>query len=105
MKFEFETMMATRIKVELSHDVDEYAKDFLAIYNNVKNERSLLKMYNDYHNGVYVICEDDVADSAVEFLRQFGKIVRKEKVEVIRPVCCNYNYSDDYDTEFLEVEE
>ena len=105
IKFEYEKRMATRIKVKLSDDIAEYAKSFLAIYNNVKNNRDLLKMYNDYGNYVYVVCETDVKDLAIKFLEQFGTIAFVENVEVIQPTCYDYEYNDDYDTEFLMVEE
>jgi hypothetical protein len=96
---------AIRIKVEIDGDIVNYSKSFLAIYNNVKNDNSLLKMYNDYHNGVYVICETDVKENAVKFLEQFGEIVTIERVEVVAPIAYDYEYRNDLDTEFLEVDE
>jgi hypothetical protein len=105
MKMDYEKKMATRIKVCLHGDVNEYAQSFLAIYNNVKSDHDLLKMYNDYHDGVYVVCETDVKDAAIKFLEQFGVIERVEIVEVVVPMAYDYDYSDEYDTEFLAVDE
>ena len=96
---------ALRIKVELSGNIDEYARSFLAIYNNVKSDPYLLKMYNDYSNNVYVVCEKNVEKAAVEFLEQFGEIKSVVTVEVIQPIVYDWNYRDDIDTEFLAVEE
>ena len=105
IKFEYEKRKAIRIKVELSGNIDEYAKSFLSIYNNVKNDKDLLKIYNNYDNGVYVVCEKDVQDAAVRFLEQFGEIMKIEEVEVVQPLCLDYKYNDKLDTEFLAVEE
>jgi hypothetical protein len=105
LPMKYEKREALRIKVELLGDIDEYAKSFLAIYNNVKNDHDLLKMYNDYGNNVYVVCEKNVENAAIEFLEQFGNIVSTENVEVVQPIGYDYEYRDDIDTEFLEVEE
>ena len=105
MKFSYEQKPAVRIKVEMLGDIQTYANHFLVIYNNVKNDRSLLKMYNDYDNGVYLICEEDVKENAIEFLQQFGKIVRVETIETVRPICGYYELPEDRDLEFLDVEE
>lgn len=104
-KIPYEKREAVRIKVEINGDVGEYAKSFLAIYNNVKTSQELLKMYNDYGNYVYVICEKDAKEAAAKFLRQFGEIVCAEIVEVVQPIGYDCEYRDDMDTEFLAVEE
>jgi hypothetical protein len=105
MRIQCEKRDALRLKVELSRNIDEYARSFLAIYNNVKNDRDLLKMYNDYANNVYVVCEKNVRNAAIEFLEQFGSVVSTEIVEVVQPIGCDYEYREDIDTEFLEVDE
>lgn len=104
MKIEHEIIKATRIKVAMEGDITEYAKNFLAIYNNVKSDRDLLKVYNDYDNGVYLVCEKSVTDAAVKFLEQFGTIERIEDVEVVKS-WCDYDFKEDIDVEFLEIEE
>ena len=96
---------ALRFKLEMSSNINEYAVSFLAIYNNVKSSRELLKMYNDYGDCVYVVCEKESKDAAESFLSQFGKIVSIETVEVVQPMGYDYEYRDDFDTEFLAVEE
>lgn len=101
----YKRKIACRIRVDLGENIEDYAKSFLAIYNNVKNDKDLLKMYNDYGNNVYVVCEENVRDVAVQFLEQFGEVKSVDKVEVVQPICFNFEYSDDYDTEFLNVEE
>ena len=105
IKLECEKREAIRFKVELQGDVHEYARSFLAIYNNVKNDRDLLKMYNDYDNNIYVICENGVREAVAEFLDQFGQIISIETVEIVQPNGIDYDYREDMDTEFLEVEE
>ena len=45
MKFSYEKSMATRIKLSMNYgDVQQYALNFLSIYNNVKNDPDLLKI-------------------------------------------------------------
>lgn len=105
MKFDYEREKAVRIKVILTGNIEKYATSFLAIYNNAKNDKQLLKVYNDYDDGVYVVCETSVRDAAVKFLEQFGEIVRIETVEVVRTHASGYEYSDDFDLEFLAIEE
>ena len=106
MKFECDILDASRVCVKIDGNIDEYAKAFLAIYNNVKNDSSLLKMYNNYSDSVYVVCEDHVVDAAVEFLSQFGEIKKVEKIKVYKPyLSLDFEYPDDVDVEFLEVEE
>jgi hypothetical protein len=102
---EYEKRPATRIKVKLSNDTDQYAISFLAIYNNVKSHSELLKLYNDYAENVFVVCESEVCDDTVEFLQQFGEIICVESVEVVEPLFTNYDYNKDIDTEFLNFEE
>jgi hypothetical protein len=102
---ECEKREALRLKVELFGDIHEYAISLLAIYNNVKNDKDLLKLYNDYDNNVYLVCEKEVRDAAIEFLEQFGQIIAIETVEVVQPMGLDYEYSNDIDTEFLPVEE
>lgn len=105
MKLPYEKRRALRFKVEIAGNIDDYARSFLAIYNNVKNDKDLLKMYNDYGDNVYVICECHVREAATEFLDQFGNILSVEEIEVVQPIGYDYEYDDNVDTEFLEVEE
>ena len=102
---ELETVEAVRIKVNIDGDINEYAKSFLAIYNNYKTDKDLLKVYNGYENDVYLVCTKDVEDAAKGFLAQFGEVVSCVNVEAVRPVIWDYDYKDDIDTEFLEPEE
>lgn len=105
MQIKCEKKEALRLKVELSDNVQEYAMSFLAIYNNVKNDQALLKVYNDYSRNVYVVCEKNVRDAAVMFLEQFGQILKIETVETIQPLGFDYECRTDMDTEFLETAE
>ena len=103
--FKYDKRMATRIKVNITGDINDYASSFLAIYNNVKSAHELLKMYNDYDNGVYVVCENDIVNETKVFLSQFGEIAQCETVYIITPIADKIDYPNDYDIEFLDVEE
>jgi hypothetical protein len=101
----YETEKAVRIKVILDGDVTQYAKSFLAIYNNVKSDPDLHKVYNDYDNGVYLVCKPDVEAAAVKFLAQFGAVVSCTDVRLVKPYIECFEYPDDIDVEFLEFKE
>lgn len=96
---------ASRIKVKLDGDIQKYALSFLAIYNNVKSDADLLKVYNDYENSVYLVCVPEVEAEAVKFLSQFGEITRIDTIQVFTPVISNYDYPEGLDVEFLEYRE
>lgn len=102
---ELEKTTAVRIKVKMHGDIAEYASNFLAIYNNYKSNSELLKVYNDYDDGVYLVCTKSAQQAAVDFLEQFGTIVSQVDIEAVRPVIYDYDYKDDIDVEFLEPEE
>ena len=71
--------------VELSHDLNKYAMDFLHIFNNVKGEDWLIRVWNDYGNTVYVTCKDesDCHKALVEYLSQFGTIRSDRRVQIM----------------------
>ncbi len=96
---------ASRIKVRIAGDMSDYAAAFLAIYNNCKSNPELLKVYNDYEDGVYLVCTKDVTEEAERFLGQFGEIVRTEDILVYKPEVTAFEYPDDMDFEFIEPEE
>ena len=102
---ELEKTEAVRIKVAMNGDITEYAKNFLAIYNNYKSNSELLKVYNDYDNGVFLVCAKSAQQAAIDFLEQFGQVVSVTDVETVRPVIYDCDYKDDVDVEFLEPEE
>lgn len=70
--------LAITVKVEGS--IDEYAKSFLHIFNNVRESRELLKVENHYNNDVTVYCEEETKDALIKYLKNFGEIKSIEKV-------------------------
>ena len=72
------------VGVELSHNLEKYALDFLHIFNNVKERDGLIRVWNDYKNGVYVVCDEDTHDALREYLSQFGTIKYDEPVQLLR---------------------
>ena len=100
---------ACRIEVMLPSSIEEYAKNFLAIYNNVREDNRLLKVYNNAGNSVFVVVREDVKDAAIDWLEGFGEIYEVEKVKTITPlvpITCTDSDFDDYtgDVEFLELD-
>lgn len=101
----YETEKAVRIKVVLDGDVTQYAKSFLAIYNNAKSDPDLYKVYNDYDNGVYLVCKPEVEAAAVKFLAQFGEVVSCTDVQLVTPYIDGFEYPENLDVEFMEYQE
>lgn len=70
--------------------ISEYAKNFLAIFNNVREyPNAMVKVENYYDNRISVWCYDDYKAETTEFLEQFGKITDTEKVLLIE---ADYEY-------------
>ena len=68
------------VTVTVEGGIDEYAKSFLHIFNNVRESRELFKVENTYNNDVTVYCEIESKEALVEYLENFGNIKRTEKV-------------------------
>lgn len=69
------------VTVEVEGNLKEYAENFLHIFNNVRENKELLKIKNYYgSNDVTVYCELEVKDNLIKYLKAFGKIKSCEKV-------------------------
>lgn len=69
------------VTVEVEGNTKEYAENFLHIFNNVRENKELLKVKNYYgSNDVTVYCELDFKDATVKYLKMFGEIKSCEKV-------------------------
>ena len=68
------------ITVKVEGGIDEYAKSFLHIYNNVRVSKELLKVENHYNNDVTVYCREKTKEALIKYLKNFGEIVSIEKV-------------------------
>ena len=75
-----------RVCVEMRGDVQEYALNFLKIFNNVRDNPELLMCYNDHYSHVYVICEPSAEDATVDFLGWFGTVTDTEELTGLLPV-------------------
>ena len=86
MKCYPETEKAVRLTVKLSDDVQQYALDFLHIFNNVREHPDMLyKLENlEGTNLVFVTCCPGDVDAARWYLSQFGKITEEEIIYLVR---------------------
>ena len=110
IKFTTDKKHAIRFKVEMKGDVQTYALNWLKICNTVKSERELLKAYNDYDNGVYVICEKSVAEATKDWLEWFGEVDEGREILCLVPVIDDMALTEKEwdalaDAEMLPVEE
>ena len=91
-KINVEETRATKIKANADQLVKDegiqgYAMMWLNLTNNQKNNKQeLLKIYNDYDNGVYVICTNDSAKATEDYLQRLGLAIEyKEEVVIVIP--------------------
>ena len=94
---------ATRVEgyavtAKFSDDLVTYTKDFLKVFNNVREYGELLGVRNYYSsNNVTVYCKARDKDAVVDFLKNFGDIVDCDKVlvyQVTEPAYDIDKYSD-----------
>lgn len=63
------------VTIKMNGDIQEYALNFLHIFNNVKENDELVRVSNDYGNNVSVVCYADALEATKKYLEQFGEIV------------------------------
>lgn len=88
-------MPGHEVGVKLSNDINKYALDFLHIFNNVKEHSGLIRVWNDYRNSVYVVCNEEMHEATREYLSQFGEVHYDRPVQIVR--------LPDYDSNFNPV--
>ena len=108
--YELNVMETRAIRIKANADIlvrDEgtmgYALVWLNLTNNQKsNKEELLKIYNDYDNGIYVICnpDEDNVKEVEDYLKRLGlEIEYKEECIVVQP---DEVFNDDLDVELIE---
>lgn len=86
------------VTVEIEGDVADYAKSFLNIFNNVRENRELIKVKNYYNsNEVTVYCELEAKDNLIKYLKMFGEIKSCEKILVYEVEEPEYDYGRYYE--------
>ncbi len=84
--------------------VQGYAMMWLNLTNNQKaNKQEILKIYNDYDNGIYVICDNDERNvkATEDYLQRLGLVIEdKEEVVIVQPE--EVFNDDDLDVELIE---
>lgn len=108
-KIGVEETRATKIKANASILVNEegiagYAMMWLNLTNNQKNNKqAILKIYNDYDNGIYVICDSHEANvkATEDYLQRLGLVIEyKEECVVVMPE--EVFNDDDLDVELID---
>ena len=85
------------VTVDVEGSLEEFAINFLHIFNNVRENKELLKVRTNYDsNDVTVYCELDSKDALIKYLKMFGKIKGCEKVLMYQMEEPSYDY-DKYD--------
>lgn len=92
------------VTVEVEGNTREYAENFLHIFNNVRDNKELLKIKNYYGtNNVTVYCELDSKDALIKYLKMFGEIKSCEKVLLYQVEEPDYDF-DKYDDAIIVTE-
>ena len=97
-----------KITVKLyANDLEEYAKAFLAIFNNVRESKDLIEVTNSsYSHKVWITCKENVKNQAVSWLEQFGEIDEIDKVLLVglEEVDVDYDF-DEYEDLMYYIED
>ena len=104
-----EEMRGIRIKAVAGLIVEKegikgYAMMWLNLTNNQKaNKKSIWKIYNDYDNGVYVVCdaENDNVEAVTDYLKRLGLVI-EYKTEIVAVMPDEIIRDDDMDTELID---
>ena len=69
------------VTVEIEGSLEDYAKNLLHIFNNVRKHKVLKKMENHYgNNDVTVYCTLDAREETIKYLENFGHVKGYERV-------------------------
>ena len=69
------------VTVEIDGSLEEYAKNLLHIFNNVREHKELKKVENHYgSNDVTVYCDAEYREETIQYLENFGKVKSYERV-------------------------
>ena len=87
LQFRYEKEDGIKITLSLPENVSEYAKNFLVLFNTMKeNKEDFLKLENDYGNYVFVTVTKQTAEQAKKFLAWYGEIIEETPVNVFHLV-------------------
>lgn len=109
--YKLDVMETRAVRIKANADVlarDEgtmgYALMWLNLTNNQRaNKKDLLKIYNDYYNGIYVVCDpdEDNVKEVEDYLKRLGlEIEYKEECVIVQPE--EVFNDDDLDVELIE---
>ena len=86
------------VTVDIEGGIDEYSKNFLHIFNNVRECNELIKVQNYYgSNEVTVYCELGSKDALIKYLKALGDIKGCEKVLLYQMTEPEYDLDKYYD--------
>lgn len=92
-----DTFDAYEVNVNLRGNIDEYAFHFLKIFNTVKVRDELIRVTNDYENGVQVVCIPEALEDTKKWLSYYGDVTYVDKV-----LCAQLAEDIDYDFDEYE---
>ncbi len=91
-----ELVSGWEVTVKMNEDIQNYALDFLYIFNNVRNNEEMVSVTNyPGINIVSVVCYPDALEATKAYLSQFGKITDIDRALIVR---CGDDLEYDYET-------
>lgn len=79
IKFNHTKEKATRITMRMDCTVEQYALNFLHIFNNAREYPNMFyNLENNSGNDIFVTCRSSDAETIKEYLEQFGTITDEE---------------------------
>jgi hypothetical protein len=105
MKCLYEKEKATMFTLRINKPVQEYALDFLNIFNNAREyPDTFYNVMNNSGDCVYVTCNTKRKDSVKEYLEEFGEILYEDIVNriVITPELDSKTWNDIYADENVD---
>lgn len=96
---------AKMLTIEIVGDIDTYARTFLQLFNNVRENNELLKIENGYDNQVFIYCTINVVEELKNWLQKFDNINIIDCDDVIAFAIDSPRYDNDKYFDHLFVEE
>lgn len=100
-KCTIEKIRGTEVLMRLPSDLNEYALNFLALFNNYRTNKDIHYLSNnDSDNAVIIVAYEKESESYSffrEWLMNFGTIIREDKVNIYVPYIDDDKINDDID--------
>ena len=86
INLKFDVVEARQVSLKMDGSIEDYSKNFLNIFNNVRtHDDAFINVYNVSNGTVFVTCYPETEESVIEFLSGLGEIVSVDDVVALLP--------------------